>query len=91
MKPDMSTYERDKEQMQSISRQNITSSALNSGLITGNPYLPDRWETGSSTTRFSVTKVSNGYILEIDGKAYIAENVEQVQDIVATMLIAKAK
>jgi hypothetical protein len=54
-------------------------------------YRADRWETGTATTRFTVTKASNGYILEAGDEIYVADTVEQVQGIVATLLIAKGE
>jgi len=55
------------------------------------PHRPDRWDAEGNRIRFAVTKVENGYFLEAEGVAYIAEDLEQLQGIVATMLIAKAE
>lgn len=87
MKPDMSTYERDKALLQGISHQDITTST---GVLSNISYPHDSWASPVTRTRFTVSKVENGYILESGGMAYIAETVEQVQGIVATLLIAKA-
>lgn len=69
----------------------VTSVSSNAQGLIGQStmYRPDRWETGTSTTRFTVTKASNGYILEAGDDIYVADTVEQVQGIVATLLIAK--
>lgn len=56
----------------------------------GNPYRNDGWGAPVARTRFSVYKVENGYILESGDTTYIADTIEQVQGIVATLLIAKA-
>lgn len=83
------TEEMIKQQYQSA----ITSaSADRQGLISqSRMYRPDRWEAGLATTRFTVTKASNGYILETGDDVYIADTVEHVQGIVATLLIAKGE
>lgn len=71
----------------------ITSVSSNAQGLIGQStmYRPDRWETGTATTRFTVTKASNGYILEAGDEVYVADNVEHVQGIVATLLIAKGE
>lgn len=45
----------------------------------------------TSVTRFVVTKLVNGYVLEADGEGYIADSLEQVQGIITTTLIAKER
>ncbi len=55
------------------------------------PHRPDRWDAEGNRIRFTVTKASNGYILETGDDVYIADTVEHVQGIVATLLIAKAE
>jgi hypothetical protein len=66
------------------------SNTSSQGLINqSRMYRADRWETGTATTRFTVTKASNGYILEAGDEIYVADTVEHVQGIVATLLIAK--
>jgi hypothetical protein len=70
----------------------VTASSNAQGLINqSRMYRADRWETGTATTRFTVTKASNGYILEAGDEIYVADTVEHVQGIVATLLIAKAE
>ena len=82
------------EEMMKQQYQNAIASAsvTGQGLISqSRMYRPDRWEAGLATTRFTVTKASNGYILETGDDVYIADTVEHVQGIVATMLIAKGE
>lgn len=82
------------EEMMKQQYQNAITSAsvTGQGLISqSNRYRTDRWETGTATTRFTVTKASNGYILEAGNEVYVADNVEHVQGIVATLLIAKGE
>lgn len=80
------------EEMLKQQYQNAVTSANSSpqGLLASSRmYRADRWETGTATTRFTVTKASNGYILEAGDDIYVADTVEHVQGIVATLLIAK--
>lgn len=69
----------------------VASSNARGLLAQSSVYRADRWETGTATTRFTVTKASNGYILEAGDDIYVADTVEQVQGIVATLLIAKGE
>lgn len=76
------------EEARKQQHQNAATSASAQGLIgQSDIYRTDRW--GITTTRFTVTKASNGYILEAGDEIYVADTVEQVQGIVATLLIAK--
>lgn len=80
------------EEMLKQQYQNAVTSVSSSSqglLASSRMYRADRWETGTATTRFTVTKASNGYILEAGDEIYVADTVEQVQGIVATLLIAK--
>jgi hypothetical protein len=85
------TEEMIKQQYQQAIGGGGGSGGVTTSIAQSRMYHPDRWETGTATTRFTVTKASNGYILETGAEVYIADTVEQLQGIVATMLIAKAE
>ena len=90
MKPDMSKYDRDKYNMQleaeldrkfMISANTITAAAT--GVLSARAL-----STPQKEMEVLIRKAENGYTARIDGKAYIAASIEELNGLITVRLLA---
>lgn len=79
----MLTYKKPltQDQLYKMSASNTFSSITASAV--------DAPETEDSTVECSVTKVVNGWVLEVDGDTYIASDTEELAKMFITALVSK--
>ena len=92
MKPDMSKYDRDKYNMQleaELDRKFMISANTNTITTAAGGVLSARaLSTPQKEMEVLIRKAENGYTARIDGKAYIAASIEELNGLITVKLLA---
>ena len=92
MKPDMSTYDRDKYNMQleaELDRKFMISANMNTITTAATGVLSARaLSTPQKEMEVLVRPVENGYTARIDGRVYIATSIEELTGLITVRLLA---